>query len=153
MGGLALEYHQRLASIVDEIADLDRRSERLYDTLETGRIQLADLAPRIQQLKQQREQLQAARWEQEQQLSDRRVELADTETVARCVSDLRDLLNESSLAKRKTFIRSFVKEVKVTGDEVLITYTIPMLPREVNEEKIPVPPIAHNGGPWATVPE
>ena len=150
MDGLALEQHQRLDSIVDGIADVDRRLERLYDALETGKIQLADLAPRIQQLRQRREQLQAARWELEQQLSDRRVELADAETVARCVSDLRDLINESSLAERKTFVRSFVKEVKVTGDEVLLTYTIPMLPRGVTEEKLPVLSIVHYGGPFWT---
>lgn len=133
-------------SIADEIADVDRRLERLYDALETGKIQLADLAPRIQQLRQRREQLQAAKWELEHQLSDRRVELADAETVARCVSELRDLLNESSLAERKAFIRSFVKEVKVTGDEVLLTYTMPMLPREMTEEKLPVLSIVHYGG-------
>ena len=94
--------------------------------------------------------MQAIRWEIEQQLSDRRVELADAETVAGYVADRRDLLNESSLAERKTFIRSFVKEVKVTGDEALLTYTIPMLPRGVTEEKLPVLPIVHHGGPFWT---
>ena len=97
-------------------------------------------------LRRRQEQLQTARWEIEQQLSDRRVELADAETVACCVSDLRNLLTESSLAERKSFVRSFVKEVKVTGDEVLLTYTIPMLPRGVTEERLPVLSIVHHGG-------
>jgi site-specific DNA recombinase len=74
------------------------------------------------------------------------VELADSETVAQCVADLRNLLNESPLTERKAFIRSFVKEVKVTGDEVLVTYTIPMLPRGLAEEKLPVLSIGHYGG-------
>ncbi len=90
--------------------------------------------------------MQTARWEIEQQLSDRRVELADADTVSRCVSDLRDLLTEGSLAERKSFVRSFVKEVKVTGEEVLLTYTIPMLPRGVTEERLPVLSIVHHGG-------
>jgi len=47
------------------------------------------------------------------------VELADTETVTQYVNDLRNLLSENPLTERKSFIRSFVKEVKVTGDEVL----------------------------------
>jgi DNA invertase Pin-like site-specific DNA recombinase len=151
MDSLALEYRQRLDTVPDEIADVDRRLERLYDALETGKIQLADLAPRIQQLRQRQEQLQTAKWEMEQQLSDRRVELADVETVAHCISDLRNLLNESSLAERKSFVRSFVKEVKVTGDEVLLTYTIPMLPGGVTEEKLPVLSIVHYGGPSCTI--
>jgi site-specific DNA recombinase len=150
MDSLVPEYRQRLDSIIDEIADVDRRLERLYDAIETGQIQLADLAPRIQQLRQRRERLQAARWEMEQQLSDRRVELADSETVARYVADLHNLLNESSLAERKSFVRSFVKEVKVTGDEVLLTYTIPMLPGGIIEEKLPVLSIVHDGGPLWT---
>ncbi len=143
---LAVGCHQRLETIIDEIADVDRRLERLYDALETGKVELADLAPRIQQLRQRREQLHAARWESEQQLSDRRVELADAETVAQCVADLRNLLNESPLTERKAFIRSFVKEVRVTEDEVLVTYTIPMLPRGLAEEKLPVLSIGHDGG-------
>ena len=146
MDGLALEYRQRLDDVIDEIGDTDRRLERLYDALETGKIQLADLAPRIQQLRQRKEQLQATKWELEQQLADRRVELADADTVARCVSDLRDLLSETSLVERKAFIRSFVKEVRVTGQEVLLTYTIPMVPKGVTEERMPVLSIVHNGG-------
>jgi DNA invertase Pin-like site-specific DNA recombinase len=146
MDNLVPEYRQRLDSIINEIADIDRRLERLYDALETGQIQLVDLAPRIQQLRQRRDRLQAVKWEMEQQLSDRRVELADSETVARYVADLHDLLSESSLAERKSFVRSFVKEVKVTGDEVLLTYTIPMLPRGMIEEKLPVLSIVHDGG-------
>jgi site-specific DNA recombinase len=151
MDSLVPEYRQRLDSIIDEIADVDRRLERLYDALETGKIQLADLAPRIQQLRQRRERLQVARWEMEQQLSDRRVELADAETVARYVADLHDLLNESSLAERKSFVRSFVKEVKVTGNEALLTYTIPMLRRGIIEEKLPVLSIVHDGGRYRTI--
>ena len=71
-------------------------------------------------------------------LSDRRVELADLETVTECVDDLRSLLEEKTLAERKSFIRSFVKEVKVTGDEVLLTYTIPLPPEGIFQEMVRV---------------
>jgi site-specific DNA recombinase len=150
MDNFALESNQRLDSIIDGIADVDRRLERLYDALETGKIQLADLAPRIQQLRQKREQLQAAKWKLEQQLSDRRVELADAKAVAGCLSDMRDLLTEGSFAERKTFIRSFVKEIKVTGDDALLTYTMPILPGGVTEERLSVLSIVHCGGPFWT---
>jgi site-specific DNA recombinase len=146
MDSMAIEYRQRLDNVINEIADADRRLERLYDALETGRIQLVDLAPRIQQLRQRRGQLEAARLQLEQEISARRVELADEETVAHCVSDLRNLLSESPLAERKSFVRSFVKEVKVTGDSVLLTYTIPMLPKGSTEEMLPVLSIVHDGG-------
>ena len=45
--------------------------------------------------------------ELENLLSDRKVELADTETVKNYVADLHNLLGESTLVERKSFIRSF----------------------------------------------
>jgi len=36
--------------------------------------------------------------------------------------------------------------VKVTGDEVLVTYIIPVLPKGMNEDKLSVLSIGHNGG-------
>jgi len=58
-----------------------------------------------------KEQLQSRKWELETLLSDRRVELANLETVTRYVDDLRNRLEESSLTERKPFVRSFVKEL------------------------------------------
>jgi hypothetical protein len=63
------------------------------------------------------------------------------------------LLEESTLAERKSFIRSFVKEVKVTGNEVPLTYTMPLPPEEISEERVGVLYFVHDGGPWGTVPE
>ncbi len=64
------------------------------------------------------------------------------------VNHLHNLLDESSLAERRAFIRSFVfvKEVKVWGDEVWPTYTMPLPPRGISEEKVGVLPTIHNGG-------
>jgi len=77
--------------------------------------------------------------------------VADLETVTRYVDDLRSLLEESSLAERKSFIRSFVKEVKVTGDEVLLTYTMPLLPQGTSAERVGVLCSIHHGGAGVTI--
>ncbi len=53
----------------------------------------------------------------------------------------------------KSFIKSFVKEVRVTGSEVLLDYTPQLLEGMMSRETFPVPPIVHVGGPWGTVPE
>ena len=79
-------------------------------------------------------------------LSDRKVELADTETVKNYVVDLHNMLEEGTLVERKSFIRSFVKEVRVTGAEALMTYTNPMPPKQLSQETLAVPPIVHYGG-------
>ena len=146
MDSVAGDYREQLEVISGEIAGINGRLERLYDALETGRIGLDDLAPRIRQLRHRQEQLQSRRWELEALLSDRRVELADLEMVTECVDDLRSLLEENTLAERKSFIRSFVKEVKVTGDEVLLTYTMPLPPEGISQEKVPVLHSVHPSG-------
>ena len=95
-------------AISDETINISHRLERLYDAIETGKIDL---------------------------------------------DELRNLFNNSSLVERKAFIQSFVKEVKVTGDEVLLTYTVPLSPRRVPEEKAGVLSTVQYSGPYGTVPE
>ena len=64
----------------------------------------ADLAPRIQRLRQRQEQLHAACLNCNL-LSDRKVELADMESVKSCVEDLRNMLEDSPMTERKSFIK------------------------------------------------
>jgi len=79
--------------------------------------------------------------------------LASPEIVRSYVDDLHNLLNRSSLAEGRTFIKSFVREVRVTGSEVLLTYNIPLSAGSSSQETLVVPPIVHYGGPFGTVPE
>lgn len=150
MDSAAGNYREELDVISDEIVDINSRLERLYDALETGKLGLDDLAPRIQQLRYRQELLQSRKRELETLLSDRKVELANLETATRYVDDLKNLLEESSLAERKSFIRSFVKEVNVTGDEVLLTYTMPLPPEGISEERVGVLYSVHSSGPSET---
>jgi site-specific DNA recombinase len=133
--------------MISEIAAVRRRLDRLYDALETGKLSLNDLAPRIQSLRQQEDQLQAARLELEDQLAERKIALADDRLVRSYVEDLKELLDESPLAEQKAFIRSFVKEVKVRGKEATLTYTMPLLPDGTSYETAGVLDTVHYGGP------
>ena len=139
-------YQNEFELISDTIADINHRLERLYDAIETGKLNLDDVVIRIHELRQRQEQLQTKRIEIESQMSDRKVELADLETVSCYVDELHDLLREGSLAERRTFIRSFIKEIRVTGNEAVLTYTIPILPEKVTIEKEGVLPIVQYSG-------
>ena len=118
----------------------------MYDALETGTLTLVDLAPRIQSLRQQQEQLIAIRLELEARLSDTRVELADIETIKSFVGVLKDVLNSTVITERKSFIKSFVKEIRVAGSEVSLDYTPELLTGMKSRETFRVPPIVHYGG-------
>ena len=92
----------------------------------------------------------ARQMEIESQMSDRKVELADLESIANCVDDLRELLKEGSTAERRAFIRGFVKEVKVTGNEVVLSYTMPLIPDNLTMEKEGVRPTVQYGERYRT---
>ena len=150
MDSTSKTYQDELNALSDEIINVSHRLERLYDAIETGKIKLDDLAPRIHELRDQQENLQARRAQNYNFLSDRRVELASPEIVSLYINDLRNLLNNSSLSERKAFIRSFVKEVKVTGDDVLLTYTMPLTPGGISEENVGVLSTVQYGGRYWT---
>lgn len=78
------------------------------------------------------------------------MELADLETVSCCVDELHDLLKEGTLAERRTFIRSFVKEIIVTGSEAVLSYSMPILPEKVTIGKEGVLHTVQYGGRYWT---
>jgi len=123
-----------------------QRLERLYDAIETGKIGLDDLADRIRELRRQQDQLQVRRIEIETQMSDRKVELIDMKTMTGYINEMQEILGSSSLMERRAFIRSFVQEIKVTGNEVLLTYSPPIPPETLALTGDTVPRIVHHGG-------
>ena len=141
-------HKDELEAVHGEITDVNHRLERLYDSLETGKIELGDLAPRIKELRTRQEKLLARKAQLESLLSDRRVELASPNVVRSYVADLRNLLKRSELAERRAFIRNFVKEVRVTGDEVVLTYTMPLVGDGSFSDRIGVLPIVQHGRPY-----
>ena len=143
-------YQNEFELISDSIADINHRLERLYDAIETGKLNLDDVVIRIRELRQRQEQLQAKRLEIESEMSDRKVELADLETVSYYVDDLHNLLKEGTLAERRAFFRSFIKEVKVTGGEAVLSYSMPILSEKVAIDKEGVLPTVQYGGRYWT---
>ncbi len=123
----ARDHGHRVDLVQKELADVQRRLERHYDALETGTLALSDLSPRIQQLRQRQDQLQAALIDAESALDERRDHLQTISEVTKHVADMRQLLEESSLAERKSFIRSFVQEIVIRDkDTAVLRYTMPV---------------------------
>ena len=59
-------YQNELNLISDAITDVNHRLERLYDAIETGKLNLDDLVVRIRELRSRQDQLQARRIELEE---------------------------------------------------------------------------------------
>jgi len=115
-------HHNELDAISRSIIDdTNRRLERLYDAIETGKLDLDDLTLRIKELRQRQEQLQTHRIEIENRMSDRKVELVNLETMTEYIVDMQAVLREETLVERKAFIRGFVKDIRVSGDDAVLT--------------------------------
>ena len=101
-------------------------------------------------LRHREEQLEAAREDTETQLGQRRVELPDTEEIARYVADFRDFLKDGTIPERKALIRNFVEGIEVVGDEATLTYTVPMPSDGVTSESASVLDFVKSGPPKRT---
>jgi len=141
------ERRERLELLDDQIAGIDGRLGRLYDALETGSFQDGELAPRIRELTEKKEELGQARTEVEETLHHETVSPVDDQVVRDYAEDLRNLLAGSSITEQRGFLRSFVEKIEVNDAEVRMFYTIPVPPDSAREEAVGVVPIVHHGWP------
>ena len=144
---MASELSGRLEVIDAELGDVQSRLQRLYEALETSELTLEVLSPRIFSLRHREEQLEAARDDAATQLEQRRVELPTTEEIKGYVADFREFLQEGTFPERKALIRNFVEGIEVTGDEAVLTYTIPMPNDGVTSESASVLDFVQSGPP------
>ncbi len=140
----------QLESIEQEVLATKKRLDKLYQALESGVLNMNDLAPRIKELREQIDSLETRRDEilgDENPGCDPSVSLKEIKAYTK---DLKRLLNKGSLMERKSFIRSFVKRIEIVDKEVTIEYTLPLAPSEKELVTEEVLSIAVNGGPSVT---
>jgi regulator of replication initiation timing len=140
---------ERLGVIDAELSDIRARLSRLYDALETGKLELDHLAPRIKELKVRQDELNRNRIQVEAEMVARGVEQVDIARVRAYAQDLRGLLEEADFTERKAFLRSFIKRIEVNKERVTIYYSLPVI-HDVSREEVGVLPIDTLGGrvPW-----
>ena len=150
---MAEERASDLAIVESDLDDVRRRLEKLYDALENSDLTYEALSPRILKLRQQEDQLAAARDDALRNLEQRRAELPSTPEIKRYVADFREFLQAGTIPERKALIRNFVKGIKVNGDEVSIQYTIPMPTDRATEDQESVLDFVQSGPPnWTELP-
>jgi len=146
MDAAASSYGIEKDTMEKEIGDVNRRLGNIYNAIENGNIDYVLLKPRLQELKAQYDKLLARRAELDLLTSQRKIELADTRVVREYVDDLYQFLDSSELSERKAFVKSFIKEITVTGHEGRIYYSLPLPSDNAAEEKLAVLPIVQYSG-------
>jgi site-specific DNA recombinase len=113
---------------------------------------LDDLAPRIKELRAKQDELGKARVIAEAEMTLQGYQQLDIDAVRSHVMDLRNLLDQSDVAQRKAFLRSFVKKIVVEQDAVKIYYNVPVPPEGKRMEKLGVLPVDTPSGEGGTIP-
>ena len=141
---------EKISNIDSEIHEVENRLARLYDALESGKLDLNDLAPRIKELRAKQDELSKARVVAEAEMTLQGYQHLDTEAVNSYVTDLRNILDESEVAQRKAFLRSFVKKIVVEKERVKLYYNLPVPPDGRKMETVGVLPIDTPSGEGGT---
>ena len=131
----------KLDDIDLELEEVRSRLAKLYDVLETGKLSLDDIAPRIKELKAKQDGLMKTRVQTEADMVLEGVQHINAEAVKAYAQDLRSLLEDGDFIQSKAFLRSFVKKIIIDGDKAKIQYHLPMPPdgkRTQEEEVLPI---------------
>jgi site-specific DNA recombinase len=136
----------KLDSIDAELDDVKVRLAKHYDALETGKLSLDDLSPRIKELKARQDELTKDRVQVEADIVVEGAHHIRAEVVNAYAQDLRSLLDEGDFTQSKTFLRSFVKKITINGDKAKIQYRLPMPPDGKRMQSVGVLPIDTPGG-------
>ena len=86
----------------------------------------ADTDIRIQANTERRSLLEASLKEAQSILSQRKSVKDDLETIVARAQDMGEFLKESELSERKTFAKTFVREIVVMPGKAMIHYAFPM---------------------------
>ena len=144
------EAEEKLEGVDRQIGDLRERLHKLYDALETGKLEIDELAPRIRELKARIDEMEKQRNSFVEDMESEEVELLSAPAVKEYADDLRSLLSKGSIMEQKSFLRSFVKRIEVNLPDVAIDYTIPLESKKVEPLAREVLPFAQTGSPGRT---
>ncbi len=143
-------YEDRVAQIEQELGRVGSKLASLYNALESGKVDIDDLAPRLKELRAQQRSLEGKRHELLDIVNGESTSIVDLATVQAYVADLRALLESASFLEQKAFLRTFVKRVEYAPPTVTIDYTIPFPPENERTSTREVLRIDKTGSPGRT---
>ncbi len=141
-------YREKLEVLDAEVKDVSSRLTALYDALETGKLDLNDLAPRIKELRARQDELFKSRVLLEADMTIHGVQYVDADQIKSYCADLRGLLSETDIVKSKAFLRSFVEKVVIEASECTIHYNLPVPAnwQKSDDLVLPIEPPSGAGG-------
>jgi hypothetical protein len=147
IGSSKERYGDKLKTIDKRLEALKIRLGKLYDALETGRLDLADLAPRIKQLKAEVDGLAGTRSDTAQKMEEAGPAPLDEKTIMAYAKDLKQILGKGTIIEQKSFLQPFIKRIEVHKDKMVIDYMIPIGTGGGDPPTREVLPLVQSGSP------
>ena len=138
-----LDLEERKVGVESQIGNcrnrlkgLQSRLDRHYQALETGALELTDVAQRIKTLRESISSLEEEETELLESQEQDSLLLADVRWVLRFGKELSTTLRTGSFEEQKGFLESLIKEIRVGKDSLDIEYHLPR-PQEETEGCMP----------------
>jgi hypothetical protein len=118
------------------IRDVEVKVRRWEEALERGLLSLEDCAGRIKELRQERESLLRRKVELHKSRSKATILPIPTRLMHDYIREIQLRLQEKKIGYKKEFLREILKEVRIRGNEVTLTYRLPITARTPPSEGI-----------------
>ena len=109
-----------------EARTVEQKLEHLYAALESGKVDIDDLAPRLKELRAEQRELNEKRDEALDDMNQADHAPFDAIQMEHYVQDLRSLLHSASFLESKTFLGTFIRRIDFDKEQVGIEYTLPI---------------------------
>lgn len=111
-----------------QIVEANKRLQKLYNALETGQLELSDIAPRIKDLRSQIDALDAVKAALNAELAKEAISVTDSELKA-YEEELCGFLQRSTITETKSFLAQWIKRIELdTPGGGHIKYKLPLAP-------------------------
>ena len=121
-----IEYKNKLELIEEVLQEKVSRRKKLYEGIETETINLHDIAPRLKELNNEIQELEKQKTGILEKHQDGEGLNIKEKELQPYIDDLQSTLMAGSIAERKGFIRSFIKQISIDYPRIELEYTFPL---------------------------
>lgn len=117
---------KQLEQTEKELTRIGGKLTKLYIALESGKLDMDDLAPRIKELRACQRELQQQKDSIISRIESDEPQKLEENKVMSYVDELEQVLGEKSFLQQKAFLRRFVKRIELNPEGFAMDYTIPL---------------------------
>ena len=142
-----IEATEKLTFLKARLEEIESKQRKYFDLIESDSIPLADVAPRLKELRAAKEALLEQKTKLQDVTNNDPLLPPSASVVRTYVEDLQDTLRQGSVMHQKAFLRSFIKRIGIRDNEAEIEYTCPIgLSRGRKSEVLPIGQIGDPNG-------